>query len=249
MHPPFPPLPQAAAPLFVVSPHLDDAVFSCGELLASRPGSIVCTVFCGEPAPPQRTSWDQFAGHCDSSVAIRSRMAEDERALAIVGARAVRLSFLDSQYREGVSPPTVDIAHALMHAWLQHGGAPLIAPLGLYHADHILVGDACRLLARRQRLSHLVVYEEAPYRRMKHVASARLAALAREGCRCGPIDKEAGASLRRPGSANAKWRAVHAYRSQLRAFGDAHPYDLREPERYLHLVIDPPQRRRSSVPP
>ena len=239
---------QAAAPLFVVSPHLDDAVFSCGMLLASRPGSIVCTVFCGEPVPSQHTSWDQSAGHRDSSVAIRSRIAEDECALAIVGARAVRLPFLDSQYRNGASPAVVDIAQALMQAWRQHGGAPLIAPLGLHHSDHLLVGDACRLLARRQRLPDVIVYEEAPYRTMRQVVGARFAALAREGCTFAPIDKAAAASLRPPGAANAKWRAVHAYRSQLRALGDAHPHDLREPERYLHLFIDPAPRPRPSAP-
>lgn len=236
------------APLFVVSPHLDDAVFSCGMLLASRPGSIVCTVFCGEPAPPQQTAWDQSAGHRDSSVAMRSRIAEDECALSIVGARAVRLRFLDSQYCNGHSPAVVAVAQALMQAWRQSGASRLIAPLGLHHSDHILVGDACRLLARRQGLSDTIVYEEAPYRTMRHVVGARLAALARERCALTPVDRETAASLRHPGAANAKWRAVHAYRSQLRAFGDAHPHDLREPERYLRLVIDPTRRPRSSRP-
>lgn len=107
------------APLFVVSPHLDDAVFSCGVLLASHPGSLVCTVFCGAPAPPQRTAWDASAGHRDSSAALCARIGEDEQALALVRARAVRLSFLDSQYG---STPTVDeLARALTDAWrIQH---------------------------------------------------------------------------------------------------------------------------------
>lgn len=35
--------------LLVVSPHLDDAVLSCGCWLASRPGAAVVTVFAGRP--------------------------------------------------------------------------------------------------------------------------------------------------------------------------------------------------------
>jgi len=33
----------------VISPHLDDAVFSCRQLLAQAPGSVVVTVFAGIP--------------------------------------------------------------------------------------------------------------------------------------------------------------------------------------------------------
>jgi LmbE family N-acetylglucosaminyl deacetylase len=224
-----------AAPFFVVSPHLDDAVFSCGMLLASHPGSIVCTVFCGAPVPPRQTPWDRLSGHRDSSDALRARIDEDERALAIVGAQALRLPFLDSQY--GETPPITDIVRALTHAWLESGCARLVAPLGLYHSDHVLVGDACRALVREQRLSTALFYEDALYRSNKVVARARHEALAREGWAFAPLSEPAAASLRQPGAANAKWRAVHAYRSQLRALSDVHPYDLAEPERYL--VIDP----------
>jgi len=44
--------------MLVVSPHLDDAVLSCGRLLAGRPGSVVATVFAGVPSrPDQCTDW------------------------------------------------------------------------------------------------------------------------------------------------------------------------------------------------
>lgn len=230
--------PNAPAPYFVISPHLDDAVFSCAMLLASCPGSIVCTVFCGEPAPPQRTPWDREAGHRDSSEALRERVAEDERALAIVGAHGVRLPFLDSQY--GCSPSVAEIADALAHAWRRSGAPSLVAPLGLYHSDHVLVGDACRLLARRQRLSTVLLYEDALYRANRGIARQRYASLLKEGCRVSPLADPTATALRRPGSANAKWRAVRAYRSQLRAFADPHPHDLVEPERYTMLLIDQP---------
>jgi LmbE family N-acetylglucosaminyl deacetylase len=237
---------RGAAPLFVVSPHLDDAVFSCGMLLASHPGSIVCTVFCGEPLPPQKTDWDRRAGHRDSSDALRSRVAEDERALSIVGAHAIRLPFLDSQY--GATPPIDDLVQALTHAWRKTGSARLVAPLGLFHSDHLLVGDACRSLVRAQRPPHPLLYEDALYRAIRGLARRRCEALANEGFVLTPLDEQTAAALRRPGAANAKWRAVHAYRSQLRAFDDAHPHDLVEPERYVVIDRAPPAQPSSRRP-
>lgn len=234
---------RGAAPFFVVSPHLDDAIFSCGMLLASHPGSIVCTVFCGEPLPPQKTDWDLRAGHRDSSDALRSRVAEDDRALSIVGAHAVRLPFLDSQY--GATPSIDDLVQALTHAWQTTGAARLVAPLGLYHSDHQLVGDACRSLVREQRPAHPLLYEDALYRAMRGLARRRYEALAREGFVLTPLEEGTAASLRGPGAAAAKWRAVRAYRSQLRAFDDAHPHDLVEPERYV-LIDRTPLARPSS---
>ena len=80
----------------VISPHLDDAVFSCGRLLAAAPGSIVVTVFAGipprdTPAPP----WDRRAGFDRADEAMHARRDEDRRALARLDARPVWLDFLD----------------------------------------------------------------------------------------------------------------------------------------------------------
>ena len=233
---------RASAPFFVVSPHLDDAVFNCGMLLASHPGSIVCTVFCGTPEPPQNTPWDQLAGHSNSSDALRARIAEDERALAIVNARAIRLPFLDSQY--GETPSIAELLPAMTQAWRLTGSARVVAPVGLYHSDHVLVADACRALVRNQRSSNALFYEDAIYRAIRGVARGRYDAIKREGYVVRPLDESSAAALRRPGAASAKWRAVRAYRSQLRAFDDAHPHDLIEPERYVVIDPTPLARRR-----
>lgn len=243
----------AAAPCFVVSPHLDDAVFSCGMFLASRPGAVVCTVFCGAPEPPLQTPWDACAGHRDSSEAMRARIAEDERALAVVGARGVRLPFLDSQY--GATPAVQDVARALGEAWRSSGAAILVAPLGLHHSDHILVGDACRLLCRREGLAQVLVYEDAIYRTRRGAARVRCEALAEQGWRIEPFEPfdrsdalaNEGRTPHHPTAANAKWRAVHAYRSQLLAFADPHPHDLSEPERYRRLIPGRAARRLRSI--
>ncbi|PJX25966.1 hypothetical protein CAP48_08035 [Advenella sp. S44] len=52
---------QAAeqAPVLVISPHYDDAVFSCGELLAKIPSGMVMTVYTGVPEDGDvSTDWD-----------------------------------------------------------------------------------------------------------------------------------------------------------------------------------------------
>jgi hypothetical protein len=225
-------------------------------LLASRPGAVVCTVFCGAPEPPLQTPWDASGGHRDSSEAMRARIAEDDRALSIVGARAIRLPFFDSQY--GATPTVDEVARAVGDAWRSSGAAMLVAPLGLHHSDHILVSDACRLLIRREGLAQALVYEDAIYRTRPGAARFRCEALAAQGWRLEPSDpfepfdphdplrslhpadalEDRGRTQRHPAPANAKWRAVHAYRSQLRAFADSHPHDLSEPERYKRLIPD-----------
>ncbi|MDR5780666.1 PIG-L family deacetylase [Caballeronia sp. LZ065] len=86
--------------LLVISPHLDDAVFSCGALLAAGTDALVCTVFAGTPEMPMVTGWDTACGFSDAHQAMEARRAEDIAALEILGARARHLSFLDSQYAD-----------------------------------------------------------------------------------------------------------------------------------------------------
>lgn len=220
------------SPLFVVSPHLDDAVFSAGELLALRPGSTVCTVFAGKPAVRLATSWDQSAGFVHSDEAMQARAREDDRALAMLDAYAIRLSFLDAQY--GPPSSTNTLAQEIFAAWERHGRPLFVAPLGLYHSDHIIVADTCCALLARGAPASLLLYEDALYRRIDQVARARRDALVRRG-----LCLERVYPGRHVQGATKKWRSVRAYRSQLRALGDAHPNDLVEPETYWRLWVDP----------
>lgn len=228
--------PQPAR-LLVFSPHLDDAVFSCGALLVNHPGSVVCTVFCGVPPRPLHTRWDRRSGFADSDAAMYTRYDEDNRALAQCQARPWRLPFFDDQYER--RPAARDIAvelGRLMQHFDEH--TPLV-PLGLHHPDHCLVGDAWEMLMTRGRLDACVAYEDAIYRAMDDTVSARLASLALAGIHARPLP--AGWLAPRDGAAaaSAKRRAVTAYRSQLRAFGSPMPADLAEPERYWLLEAVP----------
>ena len=75
------------ASIIVISPHLDDAVFSCGNLIAASHAAMVVTVFAGEPAPaPGAPEWDLAAGFSSGAQAVRARRQEDGRALRRLGA-------------------------------------------------------------------------------------------------------------------------------------------------------------------
>ncbi|ALK30891.1 PIG-L family deacetylase [Burkholderia plantarii] len=221
---------DADAPLFVVSPHLDDAVFSCASLVSTRPGTVVCTVFAGTPESPQCRPWDVAAGFADSTAALRERIREDDEALRICGARGVRLPFLDGQY--GPSPGVRALARALAAQLARCRGAVPLVPLGLNHPDHRCVADAWLLLARRQRLRTWLVYEEAIHRGVPGVTAARLRVLERAGWCVTPLD--AGWCAARGGerARAVRRRAIASYASQLRAFGEARLTDLDAPERY-----------------
>src|SRR4051795_10216439 len=138
----------------VLSPHLDDAVLSCWHLLAGGDATVV-TVFAGVPQPGTCGWWDRLTGASDSAARARERLEEDSRALALAGARSVRLDLLDEQYRGNGEAPAVAEAIA------EHvrDADAVYAPLGiLLHSDHALVRDSA--LALREDLR---IYADHPH--------------------------------------------------------------------------------------
>ncbi len=90
----------------VVSPHLDDGVFSLGAGIsrAARKGSnvTILTVLAGDPSSTTPAGeWDARAGFATAGEAARARRLEDEQACAHVGARPVWLPYSDQQYPRG----------------------------------------------------------------------------------------------------------------------------------------------------
>ncbi|HEX2530642.1 MAG TPA: hypothetical protein VHK70_04145 [Burkholderiaceae bacterium] len=65
----------ALGKLMVLSPHLDNAVFACGELIAATPDTVVVTLFAGAPAAGYAlTEWDAAAGFSCAREAIVRRI-------------------------------------------------------------------------------------------------------------------------------------------------------------------------------
>lgn len=208
----------------IVSPHLDDAVFSCGQLLAAHPGSTVVTVFAGIPEPDTPASeWDRRCGFTSAAQAMAQRREEDRIALSLLEARPVWLDFLDSAYAAAPAPD--EVARALQQVLLELAPDTVLFPLGLFHADHLLTHEAAQRAALALPEARCAVYEDALYRGLKGLLQQRLMALAQEGVCLTPL------RLKSEGSAALKAHAVQAYASQLRAFGPGGYDDTEAPER------------------
>jgi LmbE family N-acetylglucosaminyl deacetylase len=218
--------------LVVVSPHLDDGVFACGDLLRRHLGSIVITVFAGGPMRWTRPApWDRAAGFGPGEDAIAARRHEDAAALGVLGARPVWLPFWDSQYKRGATAG--EIQHALEDAVLTEAPDAVFVPLGLWHSDHRLAHLAVRTLPSRHPRLAWYAYADAIYRRYPDAGVAeRLRDLRRSKLAPAPVTAPA------RGASRIKRRAVACYRSQLRALdtlGRPGTQDVFRPEQFWRL--------------
>lgn len=170
----------ALGKVLVVSPHLDDAVFGCGELLAAHPGGIVVTVFASAPMHyGELTEWDAAAGFSLGQDIMAARREEDRRALAMIGALPLWLDDCDSQYQR--PPPAQMVAAALERTLARHEPDTVVVPLGLFHSDHKLVHEAALITLERCQRRTWFAYEDSLYRRIPGLLQERLAALLSAG--------------------------------------------------------------------
>ncbi|AJC23528.1 hypothetical protein RO07_21305 [Pandoraea pulmonicola] len=239
----------------VISPHLDDAVFSCGRLLAASPGSTVVTVFAGVPsddgkAPP----WDKAAGFASGRAAMQARHLEDRAALEILRAQPLWLPFLDRQYCEENTPQT--ITPALREVIDRHPEHRILAPLGLFHSDHALVFDAVWAMLHEHahvladagdiaeadaggcELDRWCFYEDMPYRRLSGLVAARVRQWREQGYTVRRTDLIA-PELAGGDFAAVKVEAMQAYESQLGLLDPEALIDLNTSESYWQLQWSP----------
>jgi len=191
--------------IVVVSPHLDDAVFSCWSLLTRDEDVLVVTVFAGEPPEGVLGEWDAECGASDSRERVRERIEEDRAALRLAGCAGIYLGFLDEQYAPG--------DQALAQGLRPHveRAAAVYGPQGAEgNDDHLRVHDALAAIRPGFRF-----YAELPY-------------ALDEGFELRPGTDASGLAPRDvvldSGAAERKIEAVRCYRTQLphleRLFGD-----------------------------
>jgi LmbE family N-acetylglucosaminyl deacetylase len=180
-----------------ISPHLDDAVLSCGGTIASQVAAgetvLVVTLFAGDAPPGPRSDFALLLherwGLGDNPFV--GRRAEDQRSLNALGAAAIQLSFPDAIYRtgpdgallypsrEGIFGPVHPSEDALVDELarsLAALGVPETArvyvPLGVGgHVDHVLT----RRAAERWHPARagFWYFEEYPYAEApEHIAVA-----------------------------------------------------------------------------
>lgn len=207
----FPADPRQLGRLLFISPHLDDAVFACGRLLASAPGAIVATVFAAPPAPGSAlTEWDRASGFARADDAIACRREEDRRALVTLDAWPLWLDLPDSQYAP--APPLAEVVEHLRRLLVQCEPQAVFFPLGLFHADHHLTRDAVLTLLPACSGCHWFAYEDALYRRLPGEREAGMTSLVQAG-----LAPRAACFAEADGAAGRKRHAVACYESQLRA--------------------------------
>jgi LmbE family N-acetylglucosaminyl deacetylase len=99
----------------IVSPHLDDAVFGCGSLIAAHPGATVVTVFAGVPPHGAAASdWDhRRCGFASATRAVTRRREEDRVALSLLEARPA--------WRDFLAPARPDLRRVLYEDALYRG--------------------------------------------------------------------------------------------------------------------------------
>jgi LmbE family N-acetylglucosaminyl deacetylase len=171
-----------ATDLVILSPHLDDAVLSLGGLISREvaAGRRVEIVSCFTSGPPLETLAPERRVFGDYSM----RRAEDERALAVLGARHRWLDLYERIWRDPPlertrssfptpvfrTPPRMeDFAElksirAAIGTILDGTRARIYAPLGIgHHVDHVEVTlAALREVLARGAFSRISFYED-PY--------------------------------------------------------------------------------------
>lgn len=148
--------------LVVVSPHLDDALFSVAEHLASESDVVIATAMGAVPDDP-------------AGVAKMERLhREHATAVAQIGARRFDGPFLDDCY-PAPDPAGLDVWFDAVVAMADR----LWIPAGVHHPDHLLCSNAAvAAWDRAGRPVPIAVYEELPYRVLyPAVTTARLAIL------------------------------------------------------------------------
>ncbi|HSM14659.1 MAG TPA: PIG-L family deacetylase [Thermoanaerobaculia bacterium] len=179
--------------LIVVSPHLDDAVLSCGGRLAATSESggraRVVTLFAGDdPVDPVnplanelRRIWELEPGEV-----MAARRAEDLEACRRLGVEADQRTLLEALYRtNSAGAPLYPTLRSLYGSLSPQDAASveriavelrelpptglLLAPLGVGgHVDHLVVRHAAEASGRE-----VAFYEEFPYSEWKWFAVAR----------------------------------------------------------------------------
>eukprot|EP00667_Euglena_gracilis_P017348 EG_transcript_18248 len=209
--------------VLVVSPHLDDAMFSMGGYLhRCSAQKWVVNIFAGAPTTRMTSWWDKYTGFRHSDESLTARGLEDKRAWLGWNVTVINFDFLDRIYQ-----PNNDLQRAGIRQHLTKVIAALKAqkrPLTVFgpaaqmnassHHDHIKVHTALLEVAEEQQV-RLLLYTDFPYakhfmRRYGQRPSQYLAHLYRRPVRESVLHLS-------PEDMEAKMERSREYQSQVKA--------------------------------
>jgi LmbE family N-acetylglucosaminyl deacetylase len=147
----------------VLSPHLDDGVFSLGATIAQvrREGSEVelLTVFACDPdSRAPANEWDTRGGFTTEGEAARNRREEDREACRFVGAQPYWLPFRGGGYTQLKDEEAI---YAAIAAHVEGANAVLMPGFPLRNDDHAWL--AALIERRNLPVQRLGRYLEQPY--------------------------------------------------------------------------------------
>lgn len=150
--------------MVILSPHIDDAVFSCWHLI-TQPDATVVNVFAGIPPKGTKTIWDRFCGEPDSALMMQKRLHENELVLRSRSIAFLNLDYLDQQYRSN-DIDLGELSNSLLESFDRNFEfyAPLAAGIFWRHHDHLVLREVGKLLLDKGR--KVSFYADIPYMQM-----------------------------------------------------------------------------------
>jgi GlcNAc-PI de-N-acetylase len=148
----------------ILSPHYDDAVFSCFSQINS-PKTLVINIFTGIPKKNTYTLWDSVCGHPNSKVMMKLRKAENEKVLNKLECTYIDLDYLDNQYQKNKDEE--EILNKLLTILKKDDQiyAPMAESKIYKHPDHLLTR---RVSEELKNLGFDVyLYADLPYMKAK----------------------------------------------------------------------------------
>ncbi len=224
---------RGTGPVLIISPHLDDAVLSCGQLIMSRLGTTIMTILAGYPLG-KHSGWSgRTTGLSVAKDANLRRRQEDECASSALNAQTIWIDIPAQEYGPAASESERlrGIQEVLVTAVTTTKACAVFVPLGLIHPDHVIVSDAALLAIVTSNLDSYV-YMEMPYgQASSRQVKRRLRVIGRE------FEIEPLAPF--TGDLHKKAEAVIAYSSQVKAlqqeFGRRFNRVFTDPEMYWRV--------------
>lgn len=147
----------------VVSPHLDDAVYSAWNWLSGAADVTVISVFAGVPptgTPP--APYDDLTVSADPGERMAQRRLEDDAVCRSKGWRNIHLDFLDAPYRDG--PIDVNLLDHALDDVLPRSVDLVLGPAAIgLHSDHIFARDSLLRVMSSSGTQALRLYADLPY--------------------------------------------------------------------------------------
>jgi LmbE family N-acetylglucosaminyl deacetylase len=145
----------------LVSPHLDDVVYSCWHQLDEQ--AHVTTVFTGFPSDEKPSDWDISTGFMNSREAFEARKSENRAALQPTSATTTDLDLLDVMYRDSGADYLAEATQAVLAnvSLANKVYFPLGFSFNYLHPDHVLLREVGKILLHQG--VDVSFYADLPY--------------------------------------------------------------------------------------